>query len=276
MSQRIVDGVPADAGNRWDGSGFVTQVLVLTHRALSAQLADRRLAVIRALQPLVVLVVFGQVFGSMVDTSSLPGGVGYIDYLLPAVLVTSGLGSAAISGAVLSRDMENGLMTRLRSLPIELAAVLFARSLAELLRTAVQSIILLGCAAAFFGFRPAGGVLGVLGALLLSLLVIWAIIWIFLGLSCWLRSLEVMQAVSSLATFPLTFASSAFAPLDGLPPWLRLVAQLNPMTYAIDATRALALATPAAGAVSAALLTAGITAGAAMVVAVRGFRRPPR
>lgn len=259
----------------WLGSRFPTQVRVLTSRAIRAELSDRRVVVIRMLQPIVFLLVLSQVFGSMVDRSILPAGVSYLDYLLPAILVTSGVSSAAGAGAVFSRDMENGMMTRLRSLPISMSSLLVARGLADLARTAAQLVVLVGASVAFSGFAPAGGALGVACAVGLAALVTWSLIWVFLALAAWLRSMEAVQGISAMVTFPLMFASSAFAPLDGLPAWLRAVAVVNPLTYAVDASRALALGLPAGREVAAALATSLAVTVLAACAAVRGFRRPP-
>ncbi|MDF3149384.1 ABC transporter permease, partial [Streptomyces sp. T21Q-yed] len=261
-------------GERWRGSGPVTQVLVLTKRALWSQFADRRVLVIKLLQPLLLLVVLGQLFGSMVDPALLPSGVPYMEFLLPALLVTSGIGSAAASGAILSRDMENGVMARLRSLPIGLSSVLFARGFADLLRCCVQMVIMTVFAWALFGYSPPGGILGTAAAVALAGFVIWALTWVFLALSCWLRSLDAMQSIAGVATFPLMFGSSAFAPVDGMPFWLQVIARANPLSYAVDASRSLCLGTPDLGGLGGALAASAGVAALGILLAVRGFRRP--
>jgi ABC-2 type transport system permease protein len=226
------------------------------------------------LQPLIMLLLFSQVFSGMAGTASFPPGVSYIDYLMPAILVTTGVGAALQSGIGLVTDMKNGVLGRLRSLPINPSSVLVARSVADLIRTAIQLVILLFAAVVLFGFSPAGGVLGVLPAFLLALAVSWSLSWLFLAIGAWLRNAETMQTVGFLAMFPLMFASSAFVPVDGLPAWLRVVATINPLTYAVNASRDLALAMPVgSGVVSALLASAGLLAVGA-VAAVRGFRRP--
>ncbi|MQA08830.1 MAG: ABC transporter permease [Pseudonocardiaceae bacterium] len=258
----------------WRGSGTATQLLVLTGRSLRALINEPRLVVLSLLQPLIMLVLFSQVFSSIAQTDSFPPGVSYINYLMPAILVTTGIGAAMQSGIGLVTDMKNGMLGRFRSLPIKSWSVLLARSLADLVRTSVQLTILLVTAVVLFGFSPSGGIGGVLTALALALMVSWALSWVFLAIGSWLRNAESMQQVGFLAMFPLMFASSAYVPLDGLPVWLRAVATVNPLTYAVDASRNLALAMPvgtgvlSAVAASAALLAVGAFA------AVRGFRKP--
>jgi ABC-2 type transport system permease protein len=221
-----------------------------------------------------MLLLFSQVFGSMASSATFPAGVSYIDYLMPAILVTTGVGAALQSGIGLVSDMKNGVLARLRSLPINPGSVLIARSLSDLIRTAIQLVILLAAAVLLFDFSPAAGLLGVVPAFLLALAVSWALSWVFLAVGAWVRNAESMQSVGFLAMFPLMFASSAFVPIDGLPGWLRVIATINPLTYAVDASRNLALGLPVGSGVVAALAASAGLLLVGAVAAVRGFRRP--
>jgi ABC-2 type transport system permease protein len=259
---------------RWRGTGVANQIAILAGRSLRAVVSDPKLVIFSLLQPLVMLLLFSQVFGSMAGSGNFPAGVTYIDYLMPAILVTTGVGAALQSGIGLVTDMKNGVLGRLRSLPVNNVSVLVARSLADLVRTAVQLVLLLVAAVVLFDFSPAGGVAGVVPAFLLALAVSWALSWIFLAVGSWVRNAEAMQSVGFLAMFPLMFASSAFVPIDGLPLWLRVVATVNPLTYAVDASRNLALAMPVGGGVVGALAASAGLLVVGIVAAVRGFRRP--
>lgn len=276
LASRVPGGAASAAVRppRWQGAGPLTQVLVLTQRSLRALVSDPRTIVFALLQPLIMLALFSQVFSSISGTSSFPAGVSYIDYLVPAILVNTAMQSALQAGVGLINDMDNGVLARLRSLPIRLGSVLVARSLADLTRGAVQLVLMVTIATLLFGFSPAGGILGVLAAVGLALVVGTGLGWVFLGIATWLRNAELMQSVGFLAMFPLMFASSAFVPVAGLPTWLQAVAQVNPMTYAVDSARQLALG----GAVGTGALTAiGLSLALAAVgaaVALRGIRRP--
>lgn len=265
---------PTMALPRWRGTGFASQIGILTGRSLRALVSDPKLVILSLLQPLLMLLLFSQVFSGVTNGASFPAGVSYINYLMPAILVTTGVGAALQSGIGLVSDMKNGVLARLRSLPINHASVLVARSLSDLIRTALQLLILLVAAAVLFGFSPSGGVLGVVPAFLLALAVSWALSWIFLAVGAWVRNAESMQSIGFLAMFPLMFASSAFVPVDGLPAWLRVVATVNPLTYAIDASRNLALDMPVGNGVAAALAASAGLLLVGVVAAVRGFRRP--
>lgn len=266
-----------DAGGepaRWIGARVRVQISVLCGRTLRILVNDPQLVLFSLAQPLIMLTLFSQVFASIANTASFPAGVSYVDYLMPAILVTTGIGSAMQSGVSLVSEMDNGLLKRLRVMPVAPSAVLLARSLADVIRTAVQLAILAVAAVLLFGFRPAGGILGTFTSVLLTLYVNWSLTWIFLALAARLRSPDAMQMAGSLAMFPLMFASSAYVPVDALPEWLRAVAVVNPLTYAVDAARALTMSTPAGLELLAACLTSLVIAAAGMHVAVRAFRRP--
>jgi ABC-2 type transport system permease protein len=265
---------PSPAVGPWRGTNVATQIMVLTARSLRAIIRDPRMIIFSLLQPLVMLVLFSQIFASIAKTPGFPHGVSYIDYLMPAILVNTAMGSAVQSGVGLVTDMKNGVIARFRSLPIRLGSVLFARSLSDIVRTGIQLIVMLGFAALLFGFAPAGGMLGVLGAWALGLVVGWGLGWVFIAVAAWLRSAEMMQMVGFLLMFPLMFASSAYVPINGLPGWLQAVAHVNPMTYAVNASRNLALDLPVGGGVVAALATSCGLALIGALFAIRGFRRP--
>ncbi|ASU77494.1 ABC transporter permease [Actinopolyspora erythraea] len=256
----------------WHGASVWTQIVVLTGRSLRAVVKDPRIVVFSLLQPLIMLTLFSQVFGKALMSSIQTGS--YINYLMPAILVTTGIGASLQSGVGLITDMKNGVLGRFRALPIRMGSVLLARSLADLFRTAVQLVILLCAAAVLFGFSPEGGFLGTFSAWLLALMVSWSLTWVFLAIASWVRKEEVMQSVGFLAMFPLMFASSAFVPLDALPNWLSVVARVNPLTYAVDASRDLSLALPVGTGVLSAVGASAVLLVVGAFFAVKGFRRP--
>lgn len=258
----------------WRGTNVVAQVMILTGRSLRAIIRDPRMIVFSLLQPLVMLLLFSQIFSSIAKTPGFPHGISYIDYLMPAILVNTAMGSAIQSGVGLVTDMKNGMLARFRSLPIRLSSVLMARSFSDIVRTGIQLIIMVVFAALLFGFAPAGGMFGVLGAWALGLVVGWGLGWIFIAVGAWLRNAEIMQMVGFLLMFPLMFASSAYVPISGLPGWLQVVARVNPMTYAVNASRDLALSMPVGTGVISALATSAGLATVGMALAVRGFRKP--
>ncbi|GAA3086320.1 ABC transporter permease [Streptosporangium carneum] len=259
----------------WRGSSAFTQFTVLTGRALRTVVSSWQVTVLGLLQPVFMLLVISEVFGSMANPAYFPQGVRYIDYLMPGILITTGIGPAVSAGVGLIKDLENGVMARFRSLPIGMYWVLFGRGVADLARAAVQILVMLLGAVALLGFSPPGGVRGMAFALLIALFVTWSLAWTFIALGAFTRSAEVMQAVGFLAVFPLTFASSAFVPLDVLPGWLQAVATVNPLSHAVNASRHLTLSTAGGAEVPVALLASLVLAVLAQFVAMAGIRRKP-
>ncbi|WP_158896235.1 ABC transporter permease [Amycolatopsis anabasis] len=258
----------------WRGAAFPVQVRVLAARSLRTAFGDRRLVFFGLLQPVVLLLLFSQVFDGIGTLPGLAGYHGYINFLMPATLINIAMTTAMSSGAGLLGEVYTGFLGRLRSLPISLFSVLVARTLADAARLAVQLVATLVAGMLFLGFRPGGGFAGVTAALLLALVVGWGLSWIFVAISTWVRKPETMQAVSFIAMFPLMFGSSAYLPVDTMPVWVRVLSLLNPVTYAIDATRALALGRPVGSALAAALGLALVTAALGGALAARNFRRP--
>ncbi|QHZ00068.1 ABC transporter, permease protein [Streptomyces sp. S4.7] len=253
----------------------LAQLWVLAARQIGAICGDPRIVVLAAVQPIVMLLLFTQIFGRMANPALFPPGVTYTDYLVPALLITTGIGSAQAAGVGLVRDSESGIVQRFRFLPVRPLYVLLARSSGDICRVAIQLAALLVCARVGLGFSPAGGLVGLVGAFLLSLLVCWSMIWIFLALAAWLRSVEVLGSIGFFVMSPLMFASSAFIPVEALPGWVRVVATVNPLTYAVDASRNLALDWDLGNSLLGALLSSAGLITVMCLLALRGFKRPP-
>ncbi|WP_116206481.1 ABC transporter permease [Amycolatopsis circi] len=256
----------------WPEAGFWTQVRVLAARSLRTAFGDWRLIFFGLLQPVVLLVLFSQVFSGVGALPSVAAYQGYVNFLVPATLVNISMTTAMSSGAGLLAEIYSGFTARLRCLPISLFSVLMARTLADSARLGVQLVVTSAASVLLLGFRPAGGVVGLGLALVLTLVVGWCLSWVFVAITTWLRKAETLQAASFVVMFPLMFSSSAYMPLDSMPQWVRAVSVVNPLTYAIDATRALALARPVGWSVAAALAIAAVAAVAGSTLAARTFR----
>ncbi|HEX2312940.1 MAG TPA: ABC transporter permease [Thermomonospora sp.] len=265
--------VTAEALTRGRGCGVTAQVRHLTGRALRLQVLDPHLLLFSLLDPLLMLVVFSQVFAGLGHAPGFPEGVRYVDYLLPGLLVTTAIQAGLQTSSGLVEEMREGIVTRFRTLPIRMGSVLVAHSLAALVRGVLRLAVLLVLAAAVFGYRPGGGAAGALAAAGLSLTLGWSLGWIFIALACRLGRPESLQAASGLVMFPLMFASTAFTPLEGLPAWLRVAAGLNPMSHGIDAARALSLGRPAGAGALLAVVVALAVAALSGPLAARSLRR---
>ncbi|MGC9376742.1 ABC transporter permease [Streptomyces sp. MH13] len=268
-------GAPASALTRplrYGGAGVLRQVSVLSGRSLRA-LREPALVLPGVLEPILMLTVFSQVFKSVSQTSAFPAGVSYIDYLLPAFLVTGSISAGLKSGVALTTEMNNGIIARFKAMPIHTGSVLVGRSIADTVLNCVNMLVMLAAAALVFGYGPDGGLLGSLGAMLVAVMLGWSLGWVFMALSAWVRKPEALQPIGGIVNMVLLFASNAFVPAEGLPGWLRAFAEVNPMSYAITAARDLALGEPSTATVLATLGTCVVIVSVTAPLAVRSFRR---
>jgi ABC-2 type transport system permease protein len=187
--------------------------------------------------PVILLIFMGGAFQRLARGSI---GEDYRSYLLPGILALTAFGNSMAGGIPLLFDKENGFLSRLMSAPISRASILVSRFLAVNLNTLVQCLIVL-VLGALFGARIATGLGGILTLLAISLLLGFGVTVISLILAFILKNHGDFFAILGVTALPLSFLSSAFVPLDSLPFWMRLLAQANPMTYAIDGMRSLIL-----------------------------------
>jgi ABC-2 type transport system permease protein len=193
-------------------------------------------------QPIIFLILFTQVFGA-VATNAINAGAGSITYetfLVPAIAIQVALAAAITSGVGLVNDIEEDVFEKVLVMPMNRAAVFAGKSAAEVLRIAVQIAIILGLGV-LLGAEIATGLAGAVGIMAVGLLFsIW-----FLAYSNILAVLTKDQESTiigaNLLQFPLLFLSSAFLPLNALPEWIQVIATFNPVTYGVDAARALIL-----------------------------------
>lgn len=251
---------------------MITQIRVLTGRALRTSFADPKLVFFGLLQPVVMLLLFSQVFDAVSTLPALHQYNGYINFLLPATLVNIALTTAVGTGVGALGEIYSGFAARLRALPVHPLSPLVARTIADAARLTTQLLVATAAAVPLLGFRPIG-MTGLITALAVTVALGWAASWLFLALATWQGKPETMQAVSFLVMFPLMFGSSAYLPVEAMPTWLRVFSSINPVTYAVDAARALALGQPAAGPVAAALGAAALMAALGGYAAARNVRR---
>ena len=172
------------------------------------------------------VLMFAYVFGGAIG---VPGGGSYHSYLIGGMLGMSLAQTAPGTAVAVVSDMETGLIDRFRSLPMSRAAVLTARTIADLLTQVIgaAAVALVGLA---FGWRITGGAGHAAEAFALALLFGYAFTWAGVCLGMVLRSAEVAQQAGFIIFLPLTFISSAFVPTQGMPGWLQPVAEWNPMS----------------------------------------------
>jgi len=193
-------------------------------------------------QPIMFLVLFAAVFGGAIG-QALPEGISYLDYLMAGIIVqTVAFGSTTTAIAVCN-DLQKGIMDRFRSLPMNNLAVLNGHVVSDVFRNGISTIVML-LAGLVIGFRSSASLqdwLTIAGILLLFTL---AFSWVAAILGVLAKSVEGVQWLTFVIIFPLTFASSAFVPTEGMGKYLKAFAENQPITQVVEAVRALILGTP--------------------------------
>lgn len=209
---------------------------VMARRQLRKILRRPTYLIFALVQPVMFLLLFRYVFGGAIDT----GGPDYVDFLIPGVMVQSAVFGALMTGMGLAEDIGAGVVDRLRSLPMARSAVLLGRTAADIVMN-VSTLLVMFVAGLAVGFRPQGSPLELLAALGLVIGFAYTFSWIsgFIGLA--LKDIETVSSAGLIWVFPLTMLSSAFVPADTMPGPVGAFADVNPITLAVDATRALAL-----------------------------------
>lgn len=212
-----------------------TDALVITKRQLLQLARVPEVLIFSTIQPVMFVLLFRYVFGGSIATEQ-PGG--YVQLLMPGIFVQTTAFTLAATASGLAEDMQKGLIDRFRSLPIARSALVFGRTLGDgLLNILVLAVM--GLAGFIVGWRPTSGILKISLAFLFLLAFGYALSWvgIFAGLAA--RDARVVQNVSFLVTFPMTFLSNAFAPTTGMPKPLQYVAEWNPVSTMVAACRQL-------------------------------------
>ena len=181
------------------------------------------------------VLLFRYVFGGSISTGQ-PGG--YVQLLMPGIFVQTVAFTLAGTASGLAEDLKKGLIDRFRSLPISQSALVVGRTLGDSLLNIVV-LAVMGIAGYIVGWRPSSGVINVAIGFIFLLLFGYALFWvgIYVGLSA--SDARVVQNVSFIVTFPLTFLSNAFAPTTGMPRALQYFAEWNPVSTMVAGCRSL-------------------------------------
>mgnify|MGYP000374459765 CR=1 FL=1 len=186
------------------------------------------------------LVLFAAVFGDVGEFALAEAGygdVGYITYLVPAVLMQATIGSSFNSGIGLVGDLQTGMFEKTTVAPMSWTAVFAGKAASEVLRIVVQLSAVLGLAVVL-GANVETGLPGAVAvvAVCLPVGVLFMAISNVVGMLA--RDEEVLNAATMLFMFPLLFLSPAFIPISSD---IELLATFNPVTYGVDAVRAIIL-----------------------------------
>ncbi len=192
--------------------------------------------------PIMFLLMFTYLFGGALAGSTSA----YLQEVLPGILVMTVTMITMYTGLTLNRDIQKGVHDRFRSLPIWRPATLVGPLLADGVRYALASTVILVLGLTL-GFRPDAGVGGLLAAIALLVVFCFSLSWVWTVLGIVMRSEQALMGLSMMVLFPLTFVSNVFVPPETLPGWLESFVEVNPVTILVTAMRGLIHGQPLAG-----------------------------
>jgi ABC-2 type transport system permease protein len=184
--------------------------------------------------PVMFTLMFTYLFGGAIEGST----GAYRDYILPGVLVVAVTFTTVYSGIALNTDLTKGVVDRFRSLPIWRPAPLLGALLGDCARYLVAStvIVIVGL---ILGWRPDGGVPGIVGAVALVILFSFGLSWVFTTMGLLMRSPNAVMNAGFMSIFPLTFLSNVYVEPETLPAGLEAFVDANPISFLVDACRGL-------------------------------------
>lgn len=185
-------------------------------------------------QSVMFVLLFAYVFGGSIAVE----GSSYREFLLPGIMVQTMVFSSAVVAMGLTNDLQKGIVDRLKSLPIARSSVLVGRSISSLIHSSI-GIVVMGLTGLLVGWRIRGGVVDAFVAFGLLLLFGFAMVWLGIWVGSMMRSLEAVQGLMFTVMFPLTFVANTFAPPENMTPWLRAIAEWNPVSALAQACREL-------------------------------------
>jgi ABC-2 type transport system permease protein len=218
--------------------------------------------------PIMMTFMFTYLFGG-----ALAGSVNsYLQWLIPGIVVQTMVFLTVYTGVSLNTDIQKGLFDRFKSLPIWQPAPVVGALLGDLTRYALAAIVVI-VVGLILGFRPGGGVVGVVAAIALILLFVSAVSWMWIIVGMLVKTPESVMTSSMLLLFPMTFTSNIFVDPKTMPGFMQTIVSLNPVTHLTNASRGLMHGNVDGGDVAWVLIASAIVTAVFAPVAMRLYYR---
>ncbi len=183
-------------------------------------------------QPLLFLLALGYGLGAVYQRA---GQGNYLEFLVPGIMAQTVLFSAMFYGAMIMFDKQFGFLKETLVAPVSRLRIMLGGALGGATTAVIQGMLVFFISLVI-GFRPQNWLAVLTTLVILSLLAI-SIACFSSGIGSFVEDMQGFQAINQFLVFPLYFLSGALYPLDHVPAWLRIVAEFNPMSYAVDAMR---------------------------------------
>jgi ABC-2 type transport system permease protein len=182
-------------------------------------------------QPLLFLLALGYGLGSVYKAA---GQGNYLQFLVPGIMVQTVLFSAMFYGAMIIFDRQFGFLKETLVAPDSRFKIMFGGALGGATTSVIQGMLVF-VISLFLGFKPHWSQLA-LTIVIMSVLAV-AITSFSSGIGSFVNDMQGFQAINQFLIFPLYFLSGALYPLNRVPAWLRIIAEINPISYTVDALR---------------------------------------
>jgi ABC-2 type transport system permease protein len=202
---------------------------------------DRTELITRMVQPALWLLIFGTTFSRLrvIDTGSVP----YLAFLAPGIIAQSALFISIFYGIQIVWDRDAGILAKLMVTPSPTGALVAGKSFAAGVRSVAQVIGVLALAY-LMAIPLTHNPLRVLAAAIVVMLGSAFFACLSLSLAGLVRNRDRLMGIGQAITMPLFFASNALYPVTAMPEWLRLLSQVNPLSYEVDSLRLLLAGIP--------------------------------
>ena len=237
----IVDREPvagAPVGSAAAAWQFVAKTMAIANMEVRKLRHDPMELLTRAIQPLLWLLIFGQVFGRL---HALPtGDLTYTEFLAPGILAQSVLFVAIFYGISVIWERDLGIVHKFLVSPTPRAALVLGKAVSAGIRALSQALIVY-IASLALGVRMNLTPHALLGVLFFVMTGAALFATFSLIIASLVKTRERFMGIGQVLTMPLFFASNAIYPTSIMPDWLKWIVAINPLTYEVDGLRALML-----------------------------------
>src|SRR5713226_5442467 len=220
---------------------FFSDAFHLFVRSMKKLVRNPILVFFSLFQPIIFLLLFTQLFSNLGRFIG-SGTLSYTTFATAGIVLQNAFSSAFQSGTAVVDDIKSGFLAKMLSTPVNRSAILMGRILSDVFRVVAQTVIILGLAYVL-GVFPVTGMIGYL--LIIFTVAFFGLAWsgISLALGLKTKSAETVFGIAGFLTFPLLFMSTALVGQIAMPAWMQTVSGYNPISFAVNAIRALIMGT---------------------------------
>lgn len=234
-------------------TNLISASMIFVWRSVQKIKSNPSQLIFDAIVAVVSMLLFTYLFGGAIEGSPQE----YLQFLLPGMFFMTVLPMTAYAGSTLCNDISKGIYDRFRTLGFWQPAAVLGILFSDVIRYSVAVLAVAGTGFAI-GFRPGGGLVGLVLGLLLVILFAFSVSWIFAGWGVIAKKAESVSQNSMILVYTSIFGSNIFIKSETLPSWLQTAINLNLTTHIATATRGLIHGTVTTTEISIALIVCSV------------------